>query len=255
MEGSYDMTNQTSSAAKGKWGMYLLAIVLIAMSSASGVLLYRSSYEASASRRWPTVEGRVIKSEWIQHRGKGCPYTINFSYGYKVGLQPLIGNTFRFGGECYYAEVSYITSNYPVGSEVVVHYDPNNPGNSVIVPGSMSPNASLGLYLCPIAIILGIVLIVRVYFVERQLPRETGASWPTFQATVAKAAVQSYGDRYRAEISYSYQVNGEYYSGYYEGDWTRSEGEADAVVEEYPEKKILQVHVHPDKPELSVLSL
>lgn len=156
------MTTQTSSPVKNKWTMYLLPIAGIAMLFVAGVHEYYSAYEASASKHWPTVEGRVIKSQWIEHKGKGCPYWINFSYSYNVGHRSLIGDNFRFGGECSFSDVSYITSNYPVGSEVIVHYDPENPGTSVIIPGSFSSNASLGLYLWPILLIMCIALLIQV---------------------------------------------------------------------------------------------
>jgi len=55
------------------------------------------------------------------------------------------------------------------------------------------------------------------------------SSWPTLQAIVQQVHVHSYsghnGTTYRAEISYSYHVDGEYYSGYYTGDLCSSEAE------------------------------
>ena len=91
-----------------------------------------------------------------------------------------------------------------------------------------------------------------------QLLRFPGSSsWPTLQATVEQVLVRSYSGRggtvYRAEISYSYRVNGNYYSGHYTGDLFSSEAEVDDLVEHFPKGTIVQVHVHPLKPELSVL--
>ena len=93
-----------------------------------------------------------------------------------------------------------------------------------------------------------------------QKVRFPGSSeWPTQQATVQRQLVRSYSGRggttYRAELGYYYQVNGEFYSGYYEGDMCSSEGEADALIKRYPVGAALQVHVHPAKPAVSVLSL
>ena len=93
----------------------------------------------------------------------------------------------------------------------------------------------------------------------RALRFPRSSSWPTFPAIVQQVLVRSYSGRngttYRAEISYSYQVSGEYYSGYYAGDLFSSEAEADDLVEQYPKGATVQIHVHPKKAELSVLSL
>lgn len=72
-----------------------------------------------------------------------------------------------------------------------------------------------------------------------------------------QSLVRSYSGRggttYRPEISYSYTVAGEYYSGHYLGDLCASEEEVDQFVGRFCKGTALQVHVHPRKPDLSVL--
>jgi hypothetical protein len=91
------------------------------------------------------------------------------------------------------------------------------------------------------------------------------SGWPLVPATVEQVIVRPFSraisvanllDRisYRAEISYSYSVDGEYYSGWYE-DVVWSKVEADDFVAQYPKGTTIQVHVSPAKPELSVLQL
>lgn len=91
----------------------------------------------------------------------------------------------------------------------------------------------------------------------RVLRFPSSSSWPSLPATVEQVLVNSYSGRtgttYRAEISYSYEVNGDYYAGYHKGDLCSSEAEVDDFVEQYPKGTIVQVHVHPQKSELSVL--
>ena len=48
-------------------------------------------------------------------------------------------------------------------------------------------------------------------------------------------------------------MNGNYYAGHYKGDLCSSEAEIDDFVKRFPKGTIVQVHVHPQKPELSVL--
>ena len=88
--------------------------------------------------------------------------------------------------------------------------------------------------------------------------------WPLVPATVEQVIVHPFSrtisianllhrPSYRAEVSYSYSVDGEYYSGWYE-DVVWSKAEADEFVGQYPKGTTVQVHVSPAKPELSVLS-
>ena len=76
-------------------------------------------------------------------------------------------------------------------------------------------------------------------------------------ATVEEVTVQARHSRssttYRAEIVYSYQVGGEYYSGRYTTD-SFSEEDANAVANKYPKGSTMQVHVNPAKPEVSDLT-
>ena len=84
------------------------------------------------------------------------------------------------------------------------------------------------------------------------------SGWPLVPATVEQAIVDTHSGRsksYRAEIIYSYSVDGEYYSGRYECDFVWSEYEADDFAAQYPKGTTIQVHVSPAKPELSVLRL
>jgi|SRR5262245_20641771 len=112
-----------------------------------------------------------------------------------------------------------------------------------------------------------LLIVVSVIVVAIQMwPRIWGAlrfsgsgGWPTFSAIVEQGMVHTYSGRssrtFRAELIYSYQVSGEYYSGHYEGDLCFSEAEAEDLIEQYPKGAPLQIHVHPRRPELSVLRL
>ena len=94
----------------------------------------------------------------------------------------------------------------------------------------------------------------------RALRFSGSAGWPTQPATVEQVLVHSYsGPRtlrtYRAEILYSYQESGKYYSGSYIGALCLSEEEANLLVDAYPKGTILQVHVHPTIRTFSVANL
>jgi hypothetical protein len=85
------------------------------------------------------------------------------------------------------------------------------------------------------------------------------SNWPTMPATVEQVVVQPYSDQYgttyRVEVVYSYHVSGEYYPGRCEIGNSVSKAEADGIISQYPKETTVQIHVHPAKPELSILVL
>ena len=80
------------------------------------------------------------------------------------------------------------------------------------------------------------------------------SGWPMVPAAVEEVTVQAHYGRssttYRAEIVYSYQVGGEYYSGRYTTD-SFSEEDANAAANKHPKGSTMQVHVNPAKPDVS----
>jgi hypothetical protein len=89
---------------------------------------------------------------------------------------------------------------------------------------------------------------------RRFLRFSNSSNWPVVRATVEEATVQLWdgASTYRAEVVYSYEIGGEYYSGRYTSD-SPSEKEANAVISEHPKGLTLWVHVNPANPELSDL--
>jgi hypothetical protein len=109
-----------------------------------------------------------------------------------------------------------------------------------------------------------VYLVVKAPAIWRALRFPGSSGWPLQAATVQKILVHPYppvddgsGGResFVTEIAYSYEVNGEYYSGHYLCDLMSSQDEADRLAEAYPEGTTLLVRVHPSKPAVSVLDL
>ena len=136
------------------------------------------------------------------------------------------------------------------------------------VARTMNSNPTVGTLAIVVALAVAISVLLFDKYRTRiwRTVRFPGSSgWPLVPATVEQVIVHPFSraisvanllDRisYRAEISYSYSVDGEYYSGWYE-DVVWSKAEADDFVARYPKGTTIQVHVSPAKPELSVLQL
>ena len=94
---------------------------------------------ARASTAWPTTDGVVIKSEVTQSmddEGRES-YSPRVSYSYTVNDIVRTNNTIKFSDTSYndLRKAQEVTGNYSVGKNIVVHYDPESPGNAVLEPG------------------------------------------------------------------------------------------------------------------------
>lgn len=95
--------------------------------------------KAEQARSWPTTRGVIEVSEVIQSKNSDGDrmYSADIVYAYKVEEQSYEGSEVTFGGNYKSGDRSQWTrlaNQYPVGSEVEVHYDPEVPGISVLQP-------------------------------------------------------------------------------------------------------------------------
>lgn len=91
------------------------------------------------SRRWPQAPGRVTESETRPNqRANGLPgHRYRVLYEYQIGSRVYEGNTVS-GGVFPYGSRSWALRRagaYPAGSTVQVHFDPEDPEQSVLEPG------------------------------------------------------------------------------------------------------------------------
>lgn len=112
--------------------------------------------EARASASWPTVDGTVLTSS-VEHRtdGEGDDiYSPLVVYRYTVNGRTFTNDTIKQLREAYDSrrEAEGITSAYPVGIKVNVHYDPDQPERSVLEAG-----VSAGSYL---VLSIGVIFVV-----------------------------------------------------------------------------------------------
>lgn len=84
---------------------------------------------AGLSEGWPTAPGRILKSEADMRLGKGPRHIADVRYEYEVDGRRYTGSKVQFSQGNYRsnAEAQAVVGRYPVGTEVAVRYDPNDP--------------------------------------------------------------------------------------------------------------------------------
>jgi len=86
--------------------------------------------------QWPTAAGTVLTSEVVPVQVMGnTMLTPAVTYSYEVGGQTLQSGGLRVGKPRYFNKpdkAAALAAQYPVGSQVTVHYDPATPANTAL---------------------------------------------------------------------------------------------------------------------------
>jgi hypothetical protein len=120
--------------------------------------------KAEASEGWPTTTGVVTHSEVARdHDSDGTMYRPDVEYEYTVDGQDYVGNTITVGAKVstnVAGGAQKKVNEYPVGKEVKVHYDPDDPAESCLEPG-VRASASIpfwaGIGVLFIGVLIGVV--------------------------------------------------------------------------------------------------
>jgi hypothetical protein len=153
MNEKHEMTKSVSEFLKSRYLAFSIALVLgMAMTGWGAYKVWR----AAASADWPETTGSVTKSRvqeiirsrytrWLLGRYK---YSPQITYRYTVGGKGYVNNEFSYAdaGSGDAGEVRGIVRQYPPGRQVVVHYNPDDPGISVLHSGlDWSSTVTLGI--------------------------------------------------------------------------------------------------------------
>jgi len=100
-----------------------------------GLYKYKTGTESVG---WPAVKGRITYSHAQPRKAKtGSEYLPSVRYAYKVNGKSYTGTRIS-ASELYFKSLGRARDrlrNYPVGGEVSVRYEPDNPGNSLLETG------------------------------------------------------------------------------------------------------------------------
>ncbi|MEJ2551077.1 MAG: DUF3592 domain-containing protein [Anaerolineales bacterium] len=121
------------------FGLVFTAIGLFAL--VRGVVHYRTG---KASAAWPAVEGRVADATVevsVSTDSDGMTsrqYTPHVVYTYSIGGQQYSSDQVNIGSKWHYPTRARAEAklNYQTGQRVNVHYNPENPSQAVLEPGS-----------------------------------------------------------------------------------------------------------------------
>lgn len=97
----------------------------------AGLLIARTP---GKSKDWPTAIGQILASTISYRRRSGggrAPYPL-VMYLYQVEGRQYQSQRIYFGGEVGGSAMTGILKKYPVGAEVPVYYNPQNPADAVL---------------------------------------------------------------------------------------------------------------------------
>ncbi len=127
--------------------------------AASGLVVdgAATAWKGARAKKWPTVQGRIIASRvrsegyTVTGEGESGPTGMQLweprvRYEYEVQGRVYLGSRISFGGwRPTIGGASDVAESHPAGTTWTVSYDPEDPANSVLEPGT--PGASV-LELC-----------------------------------------------------------------------------------------------------------
>ena len=137
------------------WGIGLVSMVLLFVGSSlvvvliSVIVLKAVRRKIQAAQDWPATRGLVLTSE-VRDGGPDSGWYAKIIYRYEVGGRVYensrIAVAVEYGDHSFQAN-ERLAARFPVGAQVSVYYDPQNPADSALIKGD--PNSSSpSLFLC-----------------------------------------------------------------------------------------------------------
>ena len=135
---------------KSKYTALIIFVIWAVLMSLLAFRGWKDLEKSLASKDWPVTDGKITLSKVEIKRGsrdQGWTYTVNVKYSYLVDGVKYSGDKISFG---YYSSSSprkanEIKRSYPVGKQVPVYYNPEDPYESVLETKSAA-NAYIELW-------------------------------------------------------------------------------------------------------------
>lgn len=155
---------------KSFFGKFAGSVLLSGMTALGAYSFYWGVTQAdlsSASRTWPSTQGRVISSYVDVSKGsKGTSYWPVVEYQYKVGRLTMENNKIQFGqnGSARQADALATVEKYREGRAVAVYYNPRAPAISCLEPGKYQSVSHLSIFFGILWFLFGFVALVGPLF-------------------------------------------------------------------------------------------
>ena len=128
---------------KGRGGGCIGAVILLIVGLGIIAGVYYFYRTAAASQSWPTTSGTVTLSSYYRNDSRDSDGHTSITYGAKIHYKYQVDGTDYHGDRV--SSLDYSSSNtkhvhsimdrYPMGKEVTVHYNPDNPSDALLEPG------------------------------------------------------------------------------------------------------------------------
>jgi len=111
--------------------------------------IVRTQNRENATLIWPTVPGEITISKVNRRHDSEHGYVEypHVSYTYEVNGKKHHSSNIMAGGELGGVKVESTLARYPLGANVTVYYDPQNPKDAVLEPGNKTISKGLWLML------------------------------------------------------------------------------------------------------------
>ncbi|MHC4588421.1 MAG: DUF3592 domain-containing protein, partial [Planctomycetota bacterium] len=146
------------SAMKGAGFMLVFTLFWSGIVSVfDGFLIYGGVRQARAES-FPTVEGRITRSEITTHRDSegGTTFGADIAFTYRVDGTAYTSDRYRYGemSSSDSSVASGVVRAHPVGANVRVFYNPRDPADAILMPGIAGQDVMLGLFLTPFNVVM-----------------------------------------------------------------------------------------------------
>lgn len=111
----------------------MLALIFLIIFPFALYSAWKNVQRAKASVNWPTTTGRITGSDIKKVMFRRQPL---ITYSYSVNGAPFTSQRVSFAGGYKPKEVDQILARYPVGADVVVAHDPQQPSEATLETGA-----------------------------------------------------------------------------------------------------------------------
>jgi hypothetical protein len=116
----------------------------------------RSFLRYGASKRWPTVPGRILSSEVVAHSADADRHDYLLHYEYQVGGVRYQGNRATLYPILQQEEAEKLAQRFAPGLKVAVHYDPVAPAEATLITGSKPGRRYAELVLAGVSLVISL---------------------------------------------------------------------------------------------------